>query len=262
MKRWVKICIGILVVLVVALLVAGLVLSSQLGGIVKRGAEAALPPLTGTTVEIGSVSLRPLSGGGSVSGIRIGNPEGFKTDAAFRLDGASLGVDLGSLTSETIIVRKIDIEGGEVTFEYALGARKSNLTAIQENIEAAVGPSGDTGADDASQTKVIIERFRLAGSSVRVSSTLAGGKAVTIPLPTIELTEIGRKSSGVTAAEAAQQIFAAIGAKVREAVAQSGKVKDILDEQVLERVRDFNPEGLKDAGGAVKDKVLNIFNRD
>ncbi|MEY4386237.1 MAG: hypothetical protein RLY20_1520, partial [Verrucomicrobiota bacterium] len=130
MKKWiVRIAIVVVVLLVVAVVAAGLFLDSG----IKKGVETFGPELTKVSIKLDSVKLSILSGSGSVKGLEVGNPTGYKAPIAIKLDNASLAISPGSLLSDKIVVKSIRIDGPVINVEGT--PTKNNLTKILENVE-------------------------------------------------------------------------------------------------------------------------------
>ena len=210
--KWGLLFLAILIV--VGGIVAWFVAASGISAVVTGAVEKYGPRYTGTTVKLDGFSVNPLSGSGAVSGFGLGNPEGFKTERSFKIDNVTVTLDTGSIMSNTVIIKEILVEKAEVTYE--LGMKGSNINRILENVEAAVGAAQKEGD---SQTRLIIDRFCMSGSTIRMSATAMGGKTVDVALPDIELKEIGRKSNGIAAAEALRVIMGPHAGKIAVAVA-------------------------------------------
>jgi hypothetical protein len=210
MKKVLKIAGVLAVLLLVAL---GLGIYFGLNSAVKAGVQEVLPEITGTKVVLDSANLAPWSGSGELSGFLIGNPEGFNTDHAFRLGRVFLKVQTASVFSDTVVIDEIIVEEPHVVYERAL--TRSNISKIQENVDAFAARHGvgeseepEKPTEDAKPgKKVIIKRFLMRGGKVSLSAKLLQGNKLTLPLPTIELTDIGKPEEPVTTAEAAKRVF-------------------------------------------------------
>jgi len=64
------------------------------------------PQVTGTSVELAEVSLKPLSGELVLRGLNIGNPEGFVAPHVFALVGIDLAIDMDTV-NEPVLVKSI-----------------------------------------------------------------------------------------------------------------------------------------------------------
>ncbi len=134
MKKFlVRLIIGIVALVIIAIFVVGLFL----GNIVKRGIETVGPKIAGVNIKLDHVGLSLLSGSANIKGLTVGNPEGFKTPEAISVGGVSVAVSPGSLLSDKIVVRSINVKAPEITFEGTL--RGNNLSEILDNVNAATG---------------------------------------------------------------------------------------------------------------------------
>lgn len=203
--------------------IAAVVMYLKLGAVVKAAVETLGPKVTQTEVRLASVSLSPFSGSGRIKGLFIGNPAGFKTPSAFRMNSVRMAVDLESLATDKIMVREIVVDGPEVTFEGSLSG--SNLSRIQKNVESFVpAPPKDKPEEPKKEMKVEIGLFKVTNGKVHLSLTVLGGKSLTVPLPDIELRDIGRKSGGAAVREAAKEMFGAITSAATKAAAGAGSL--------------------------------------
>src|SRR4051812_28041491 len=102
---------------IVLLLLAALALRLVVDGQGKRAVETIGPQLTKVSVKVNSVNLMLLAGSGKISGLVVGNPEGYKSPSAISTRTASLAILPASLLSEKYVIKSINLEGPDVTFE-------------------------------------------------------------------------------------------------------------------------------------------------
>ena len=219
-----------------------------INSVVKSGIETAGPQLTGVGVTVGKVSLSPVSGSGSIGGLHLANPEGFKTDAAFRVEEFRIKLDTSTIFSDPIVIDEILVDGAEITWEYAGGG--SNLTRILDKLKDVAGEGGD----DQGGRKIIIRDFLMKNCSIRIGATVLQGNAKTVPMPTLQLKDIGEKSGGETAAEAALQVMEAVTASARETLQE---VPGALKNRGVEIIQEKG----KNIGGKISDGVKSLINR-
>jgi hypothetical protein len=74
---------------------------------------------------------------------------------------------------------------------------------------------------DQTQKKVQINDFIFKNGKVMVSSSVFGGKPVTISLPDIHLKDIGKDSGGVTPETAVAEVFKAVDKAVVQSISKS-----------------------------------------
>ena len=88
-----KIIVRLLIALVVVVILAVLGVGLFLDKAIKAGVETIGPKVTKVDIKLDSVSLSLLSGGGTIKGLVVGNPTGFKTPSAINVGEASLALD-------------------------------------------------------------------------------------------------------------------------------------------------------------------------
>ena len=85
--------------------------------VVKNGIEVVAPEVLGVPVTIDKVRISFLNGSGAISGVSIGNPEGYKADHAMRVDEVRILLEPASLASDKIHIREMIIEAPSITYE-------------------------------------------------------------------------------------------------------------------------------------------------
>ena len=227
-KLIIRLLIALVVVVVLAVLAAGLFLD----GAIKKGVETFGPKLTKVDIKLESVSLSLFSGSGTVKGLVVGNPEGFKTPSAIRVGTATLALKPGSLLSHKIVIKSINVQGPEITYETDL--KHNNLSKILSNVQEATGGGGQEPAQpkepgqpqEAKPAKVLeVDDFVISGGKIHVSVTTLSGQAAMIPLPEIHLQDLGTGPEGITPAELTKRVLAAVEKGATQAA--SGAVNDI-----------------------------------
>ena len=227
MKKWIKIVAGILVVLAIVFVALDL----SLGKIVLKGVNAAAPGALGVPVTLQGSDISLMRGKAALSGLHVGNPEGFKTAGLLDLGSVSVDIDNSTLLSDTIVIKEIAIDGLVVTFEK--GLRNNNLGALIDQLSAGKEepePSGEGEAQTAEKPgkKVVIEKLTISGSRMNFSVTglaaLTGGGSIPIPLPPITLTDLGKEQEGVTPIEVVEEILNAIASAATTAISGAGNL--------------------------------------
>jgi uncharacterized protein involved in outer membrane biogenesis len=232
-----RVAIGLAIVSVI--LVAGvLILYSSMGAIITTVITTAGPEIIKANVSLDETVIDTSTGKGSLHGLLIGNPEGFKTESAFKMDKIEVALDTNSITSDTVIIKKIDIVAPEVTYE--LGESGSNVNAIQNNVDAFVkeyvgaSESKEKTTAKESGVKMVIDHVYVKGGKVNVSATLLGDKPMIVTLPDIHLQDIGKKENGATPGEVVQSIIGALNKAILKAVTPLNldKVGDVAGKTV------------------------------
>lgn len=248
-----KIIFRVVLVLVVLLVLALAALFFSLNGIVKKGVETVGPQMTQVEVRLASADLSPFSGSGKLSGLRVGNPEGYtNTPFAVQFGSIAVGLKLGSVLSDTVVVNEIDIEQPEISLEGALNG--NNLSKLLDNIKAA-GAAQDqqksAPAGHATSKKFIVQDLVLNGAKVHVHvSALNKSLDQTLTIPDIHLKNIGTGEGGVSAAELSRQLLDPL---LAAAVKAAG---DQLEKSGLEKLTKQGASQLKNATQGVVNDLL------
>lgn len=191
---------------VVLVLSLGLYVTLQffLGGIVKSAVNKFGPTLTQTKVVLDGAQISPLSGIGTLTGLSVGNPTGWSAGDAFRLGKIHLNVEPFSLLKEQIVINELVIEKPEFHYETKIIA--SNIGDLLKNIEQTMGSSSgtETPTKDGKPIKIIVKKLVLKDGSVALS---AGTQGVTMPLPEINMADLGVKEGGLTPPQLAAAIM-------------------------------------------------------
>lgn len=254
-----KVLVGILVGLVVVVVAVVVAVSLFLDKGIKRAVETFGPQLTQVEVRLDSVSLSLLSGSGTLKGLFVGNPQGYKTPHAMRVGRASLSVQPGSLFADKIVIRSIRLESPDITFE--LGSGGNNLKRILANVEAATGGGQTTGSpkpagEKSAAKKLQVDELVITGAKVRVGASALGGTAA-IPLPDITLQNLGAGPEGITPAELTAQLLKAIE---QGAVKAAGSVVTDLGKGAAGAAKDAGKTAVEAVGGAAKG-VSDLFKK-
>ena len=216
-----KLIIRVSVALIILVLLGILTIGFFLDAAVKRAVETVGPMLTQVEVKLDSASFSLLSGTGKLKGLLVGNPTGYKTPSAIQVGTASLAIQPGSVFSSKVIIRSINVQAPEITFETDL--KGNNLSKILANLQAATGGGGATPAkqDSKASRKLQVDDFLISGGKIHVSVTALGANSATVPLPDIHLTGLGQGPDGITAAELTKVVIQAVE---KEAVQVSSSV--------------------------------------
>lgn len=208
-----------------ALLVAGFIAVTimSINPIVEKAVNTFGPDLLGAPVHLDESDISVFSGEGALRGLLVGNPPGFKSDEALRLGSVSVKVDKSSLASDRIVINDVTVIAPKITYE--LSGSTSNIQALADNVtkladrqEAAQESRKAAGKDEAGSKQTIrIDTLLIKDGEITLAVSGLGGKVMTVPLPEIRMTGIGKEGNGASMAEA----FAEIMAEIEKAVAGS-----------------------------------------
>ncbi len=245
MKKLLKILAVLALLGVIALVAVGF----SLGSIVKKAVNSVGPRITGTKVELAGAKISPLTGGGTLVGLFVGNPEGWTSDKALYLGTIRASLQPTSLLGDHVMVNEVFIDGPEFVYERLL-LGGSNLDALLKQIETNTG--GGTRPPKADPTepgepmKFAVKSFRLQNARMTL---IAAGRTVTVQLPPLTLTDIGVAEGGITA----DQIAAKVLKQVLEQMAAAAAVEL---KNIGAAALEGGSKGAKEAAKGTLDKLL------
>jgi uncharacterized protein involved in outer membrane biogenesis len=262
-KLLVRIALALLILLVLAVVAVGLFLDAG----VKRGIETVGPMLTKVSIKLDSVNLHVLSGSGTIKGLLVGNPEGYKTPTAIQVGTASLALSPGSVLSDKVVIKSINVQAPEITYETNL--KESNLSKILDNLQEATG-GGTTEAQPKGEAKkpaepkeakagkkLQVDDFLISGAKLHISLTVLGGKSATVPLKDIHLTGLGQGPDGITAGEVIKKALQAIQQQAAEA---AGSLAADIGKGAADLTKGA-AKGVGDAAGSVTKSIGDLFKK-
>ncbi|MDO8544616.1 MAG: hypothetical protein Q7S40_29595 [Opitutaceae bacterium] len=204
--------------LVFLLLIAiGLYLTMQyfLGSIVKTGVNKFGPQITQTKVELQGANVSPLSGEGSLHGLSVGNPAGWSAADAFRLGKVHISMEPFSVFKDHIVINELVIEQPEFLYETKLVA--SNIGDLLKNIEQTLGKKdAEPKTKEGKPIKMEIKKLVLKEGKVTVG---IGTTAMALPMPQIDMANIGTAEGGITPPQVAVAIMRNVTTTVVNAAA-------------------------------------------
>ncbi len=240
-KRFAAAC---LVVVLLAVIVVVCVLT-RLDTLLKAAIEKYGSRATGTAVRVESIHVGLKEGRGELRGLTIANPPGFRGLYAFSLGETAIGIDIKSITRDVKVIDEILVRELKIDFEsnkdrsVNLNELKNHLTPEkQSEPRKKAGKSGD-------EPRLIIRRLLFTDGVVHVKTATGVEKKFDLPLPAIEMRNLGG-NSGATPDQIARQIIGelcrqtlreverkAAGAAVDKAME---KGKEALREEGLDRI--------------------------
>lgn len=274
MKKWIWISIGGLVVLVIVAIVIGL---SNLGPIIKKAVNSYGPRITKTELHVGDVDVGLFSAKAKIQDFFLGNPEGFKAPEAIRVGSIFVSLDKGSLTKDTIVLKRVEIISPLVTYEKS--GRGDNFQTILKNVKDSATKETSSAKGEppveSSGKKLIIEDLVITGGKVRLFTDIPGlgTRSVTASIPEIHLKDIGKDKGGETPAQAIKKILEAMYAKLKtpEVLGTIREQLKALDPRVQEKLKELETKGkelekgLSEKGtekiDELKEKAKDFFGR-
>jgi hypothetical protein len=225
MKRLEKIFWSVVLVLIVLAIIGAVIFSMFLGDIVKKGVETFGPEMTRVSVKVDEVHVSLLTGSAGVKGLVIGNPQGYQSPQAISAGTIAVGVNPLSVLSDKIVLRSLRVESPEITFEGGLGG--NNLSQIMENLNAFAKSGGATATNTTAPAKASkkfeVDDFLITGAKVHVRLTDLGGKEMTLALPPVHLTDLGKNEEGITATDLSRNVLNAVVTATMKAISNASQ---------------------------------------
>ena len=220
-------------VLIAVGIVAGIIaggwffLSSNLDRTVAAAIEKYGSEATGTKVAVSSVRIKRKGGEGSIGNLSVGNPGGFSAPDAFRMENITVAANTGSVTRNPVVIDRVMISAPLITYEIDESGR-TNIDAIRSRVEMAEDEAEDEGSSrnrrrrkDGGETKIIIKSLIIENGEVTVQAATLPGKPVSVPLPRIELRNLGGRR-GASPGEIATQVLGPLVNQVIQAATRTG----------------------------------------
>ncbi len=180
-------------------------LSFFIGSAIKAGSEKFGSEITQVKIQLDEAKVSIFSGSGSLQGLTVGNPKDFSGEYAFNAEHISLDLVPSSLLGDKIVIEEILIIAPHIVFEQ--GSNSNNLSVIMGNISEYVGERDSSEpTEETETTKLEIRKFVLQSAKVDVR----GENPMSLTLPTIILTDLGKGDEGLTGAEVAKKLFQSI----------------------------------------------------
>ncbi len=236
---------------------------TNLSGIIESSIENFGSQATQTQVSLDSVDLSLAEGTAALNGLTVGNPSGYSSNNAVSLGRINVAIDLESLQNcsatgcDVVTLKEVSVDSPQILYE--LGQGGNNLKTIQKNVEAytaGLSRGGSSSGSSSSSTKLIIDRLVVRGGQIAVRR--GESKIADVPMPTIDMKNIGRSQGGVEPGQVAAIVLGRITQASLGAVAKSG-IQGILGGAggAVDGVGGILEGGGKKAG----DKIKGIFDR-
>lgn len=256
MKRKRKIILVSSLSALAALVAILIIVRLSLESVVEKGVETIGSQVLGVKVEIGSVGLSLMGGELTIKDFKVGNPKGYNAPCALDVGYVHVDIVPTSLLSGKIRVEEIAVDG--VNTSYEQGLTSSNISEIKSSIDSytkLIPKGGESKAKESSGGKRL-QVDKVSIKNVNVAFSAKGLNApVKIPVPDIEMRDLGKDEDGIGAGELAVEIMNGLLGGIFKAV-KSGVsgVSDLVGDGAGSVV-----DGVKSGGEKIVDGVIGIF---
>jgi len=222
-----------------------------LGSAVKAGVNSFGPKLTQTKVLLEGAQISPLTGTGTLSGLSVGNPQGWSEGNAFSLGKVHLDVEPMSLFRDHIVINEITIDAP--LFNYETKIVSSNIKDLLKNIEQFAGSGAkEPATKDGKPIRFVVKKFRLTNAKATLG---VGPAALPVPLPPVSLDNLGVSKGGITPDQLATEIMSHVLGSIVSGTAHAlTQVGGTAGAAGVEKTK----EAAKQAGEAIK----GLFKKD
>ncbi len=217
--------------LIIVLIIAALIIAAYftMDILIKEAVQKYVPPITKTNIQVSSVHTSVFDGEFKVKGLAVGNPSGFSTPNAFTLGEIEVSVSMKSLFSDVIMIKEITIDKAVATIEISksgtnLGTINKNINDYMKNHQSADKPAQASDTDSKKAKKVVIKELTIKNSSIQLASSLTQSqKMMEIPLPTIQLKNIGEEKNPMTLDQAFALILSTFSQQSMQTLVQNAR---------------------------------------
>jgi uncharacterized protein involved in outer membrane biogenesis len=211
-------------------------LLGNLDSIVEETIEKIGTELTGTRVELEGVEIDLATGSATLRGLKIENPDGYKSGHAFLLKKISVGLDLKSLSGPVIVINEVIIRGADLNVEQR--GERNNLSDLLAQVEANSKKSNAGAAKEptpeSGDVRLALKKLVFADTQ----ATLIGGTSEnkSIKVPDVKRSNIGSPQKGLTPEQLGNALLQAVLEEVESAV--SIYLADLAKQALTDKVRE------------------------
>lgn len=218
------IVLGVIIILLAVLLLT-------LPYIVKGGIQHVGPVITGVPMEIQSFSLNPFQGTVTIKGFILGNPKGYASPYAIKLDHLHLDLGMSTLLSKKVLIERIEVKGVELNYETSL--LNNNIQEIQDNVNKLAGGNAKDGKADKSSEAAAAKPLQIDYLELRDITAwviMKGSKAqAPLPVAPIVMTKLGTGENGVTSVMVINDVLVSMITSVTRLIGADAAFKAVGD---------------------------------
>lgn len=209
-----------------------------LNGFLKGAIEDHGSDATATSVQVSKVDVALTEGRGSIKGLSIASPDGFKAREAFALGDITVDIDVSSVRKDPVVIDLIRIAAPVVNAEFNKSG-ESNIDRIRKSVQSFVpASSSDAGSDgDKDAKRIRIKSFVFEKGRIELDASELGVEKRSVDLPELRLSDIGG-ANGATPDQLAKEILSAVSKNVVSQIARS-EIKDRIGDTVKDKASDL-----------------------
>lgn len=216
MKKRIKRLIAVVVLLPVAVVAGAFI---YIDAIAKAGVERGATYALGVTTTLDSMSVGVLRGRVELAGLDVANPAGFTSDRFMSLGEGRVGVTLGTLMEDTVVLPELRLTGLDVNLEKK--GKDANYQVILDGLKKFESTGAPPAPSKEDPKKFVIQLVTVEDVNVQVELAGMGRVLTRLPLhlEKIELRDVGSETTG---GMVLSQLTGLLTKAILEAIVQQG----------------------------------------
>lgn len=167
----------------------------------------------GVPVRAASADLEPSKGKGRLNQLQIGQPPGFGKGHALEAAIIGLQIDTATLTAPVIHLHEILVDAPRIV--YVKRGEENNFEVIAAMARERAGESRGDGK------RLIIDRLVIRGGQVTARDLAIPAAPLSLQLPDLVLSDIGKKQGGATPGEVGRIVSQALTQRLQAQAASA-----------------------------------------
>ncbi len=197
-----RIVLAVVLLVVVAVGIVVLLIDPMAKSAVEKGGQYAL----GVPTNLDRMNIYLLRGEMTMDGLNISNPEGFDTPHLMDSGRFDLGVDTGSIFTDTVVVKKFILDGLDLNVEQKVP--KSNVSVVLENIRRLGGDGKEKKPEKGKNVKV--DEILIKNVTAHFHLTAGIKERVDVKVPEIRLKNVSTGEGGAAVAQVIRRVLPAV----------------------------------------------------
>lgn len=217
---------GITIAILLAVII---VLLLTLPYIIKGSIQTVGSAIAGVPMKVTSISFNVFKGQVGIRNFIVGNPEGYSSEHAFKLENFFVDLDMSTLLSKKLVIEQIQINGVELNYETAI--LRNNISDIQQNVNKVLGTdSREKNSGEKASAGKPLQVDHIEMKDITAWVVVKGTKAqVPLMLPPVVLNELGTGPDGVSSAAVVNDVLVSMLTSIAKLVRADLAVKTVGD---------------------------------
>ncbi len=238
--------------IVAVILIGAVLLFLNMGSLSKSAIERIASHTLKVPVTIGSLDFSLEEKRATLSGLKIGNPAGFKNRHALTAD--VIDVALESVSEQRVVFRHIIVNGAQVFLEVEPSG--TNLSAIHKSMDLKAPPQAES-IEAKKPMKVVVRDLQINNAKLLSSSSLVQKDLEPIEMPDIGMS-IGKDGDGVISSRAIGEVLTAVARVATYEAGRSGYLEGLSVEQIKQMKGELGIDGMMNS---IRNQFQKVFGR-